>query len=490
MSQIQRRTFLRGAAAGAAASSLSVPALHARAGGRRPSDVVRVGVVGLRGRGRDHLRNLHKLEGSTVTAICDVDAEVLARVAADFEGRGEKVATFTDIREMLATGPVDAVSLATPNHLHALHTIWACRAGKDVYCEKPVSHNVWEGRQAANVARQTGRIVATGTQARSSRAIRQAFEWLHAGNLGSVTHAFGTCYKPRQSIGQVEGPQAVPESIAWDLWCGPRGEMPLTRKRVHYDWHWQFATGCGDLGNQGIHQMDICRWGLRRGTLAPRVLSAGGRFGYSDDGDTPNTQLIYLDYAPAPLFFEVRGLPRNAAAQKEGWGKSMDQRNGASIGASIHAEGGYVATSSSYRLAKAFDAEGKLIREWEGMDNHYANFIEAVQARDASLLRADFEEGHLSSALCHQGNDSLRVGAAASAGVAAEAMEADPRLSEAWEGMAGHLAANGVDIDADRLQLGRWLVSDQETEHYVGDAEAESLRRGSYAAGFEIEETA
>ncbi|MFT7676371.1 MAG: putative dehydrogenase [Planctomycetota bacterium] len=487
MTQIHRRMFLGGAAlsgsAALAAASSSFPALH-RA--RRPSDEIRVAVVGIRSRGQHHIRSFHGLPDARVVAVCDVDESLLLKERAKFAERGESLDTYADLRVLLARDDIDAISLATPNHLHALHTIWACQAGKDVYCEKPISHNVFEGRQAVIAAAKYGRVVATGTQARSSTAIQQGIEWMHAGNLGPLTYAWGTCYKPRKSIGKVPNAQEIPGNMAWDLWCGPRGVMPLMRQQLHYDWHWQFATGCGDLGNQGIHQMDICRWGLGRKTLAPRVLSVGGRFGYDDDGDTPNTQFLYFDYEPAPLIFEVRGLPANKEAQTKNWGGGMDRRNGMGIGVSIHAEGGYLAVSNSYASARAYDDKGQLLKEWKGGDDHFAGFIAAVKAQDSTLLASDILEGHLSSALCHMGNDSHRLGWPTHPDSIADAVSGEPHLNTSWERMQAHLVANAVDLKRTPAQLGRWLVLDQETELYVGDSEANVLRRGSYAEGFEV----
>jgi len=183
------------------------------------------------------------------------------------------------VRKLLDDKNIDAISTATPNHWHALISVWACQAGKDVYVEKPVSHNVWEGRKIVEAARKYNRIVQTGTQSRSSAALREAIAWVQAGNIGKIKIARGLCYKPRPSIGKVDGPQPVPESINYDLWCGPAPKTPLMRTKLHYDWHWVWATGSGDIGNQGIHQMDICRWATGKAELSPRIVSVGGRLG-------------------------------------------------------------------------------------------------------------------------------------------------------------------------------------------------------------------
>ena len=299
MAAISRRHFITAAAGSAAA--LSFPGVLR--GFRSANDEIRVGIVGLRGRGKNHIRGFRNQPGVRIAALCDVDTRVLDETRLRFDEWGEKVETFADVRRLLEQDELDVISIATPNHWHALITIWACQAGKDVYVEKPVSHNVWEGRQMVAAAEKYERIVAAGMQIRSSLAIAEAIDWLHEGHLGEMELARGLCYKPRQSIGKVTGPQKVDREIDYDLWTGPAPMKPLMRRRLHYDWHWVFDTGNGDLGNQGVHQMDLCRWALGESELSPRVVSVAGRFGYHDDGGTPNTQFIYHAYEKAPLLF-------------------------------------------------------------------------------------------------------------------------------------------------------------------------------------------
>lgn len=459
--------------------------------GRRSSDELRVGVVGVRGRGSNHIDSFEKIEGVHVVALCDVDAKVLEqRCKALGERTGRNIAKFTDLREMLSKGEIDAVSIATPNHLHALHTIWSLAAGKDVYVEKPISHSVWEGQQMVAAARKYGRIVQTGTQARSSNAIREAIAWVDAGELGAKTHAWGTCFKPRMSIGKVDGPQPIPDTIDWELYQGPIGKQPLHRKQLHYDWHWQEATGNGDLGNQGIHQVDQARWALGQGDLPPAVLSIGGRFGYDDDGDTPNTVVTYYDYQPAPMIFEVRGLPHDAAAQADGqsWRKRMDRRLGAPIAAALHAEGGYLLLTNNYSKAQAFDREGNEVRAWSGADDHFKNFVDAVRKQDASLIRGKVEDGHVSAGLCHMGNDSLALGQSATRGEIERAVASEPTLSHAFDRMMGHLDLNGIDLAETPLTFGASLRFDAAAGRYLDNEAANTRMRGTYAEGFEVPE--
>ena len=486
--QVLRRDVLRGTTA-AAASLLAAPALAL--GSRSQEGVIRVGVVGLRGRGGNHIQGFSRLDGVEVVALCDVDAGVLERRASELEPgvskADRKVAAFEDVRDMLARDDIDAVSLATPNHLHALHTIWACEAGKDVYVEKPVSHNIWEGRRMVEVAERTGRIVQSGMQSRSHRAVQESIAWLDAGGIGAPRYAQGLCYKPRKSIGLIDGPKAPPAGVNHDLWSGPRQAGPVERQQYHYDWHWQFPFGNGDFGNQGVHQVDLCRRMLGVSKLPRRTVAVGGRFGYEDDGTTPNTMFAFYDLEPAPMIFEVRGLPRDLEAQTNGkWGGSMDREFGLTIGSLLHAEDGRLAISSNYGRAIAYDRKGEEIRRWEGGGDHFANFIDAVRKRDPEVLNADVNEGHISAAYCHLANDSYMLGCADSMGSIERTLGGDPEAQDAARRFRTHLEANGVDLNEHRPTFGRVLAVDREEERYVGDDEATALMRGTYRDGFAV----
>lgn len=485
---MNRRQFLAASSIAAAGLALPGSALARQAARSRvigPNDTIRVAIVGFNGRGKDHIEGFRKLAGVKIVALCDVDKKVLETEAKKFADRGEPVATFTDVRKLLEQADIDCVSTATPNHWHALLSVWACQAGKDVYVEKPVSHNAWEGRQIVEAARKYNRIVQTGTQSRSNPGLREAVEWIHAGNLGKITLARGLCYKPRQSIGKVSAPSAIPDHIDYDLWCGPAPTTPLMRQKLHYDWHWQFVTGNGDLGNQGIHQMDIARWVLREKTLSPAVFSIGGRFAYSDDGDTPNSQFVYHAYKAAPLIFEVRGLPRSKEFQKDGWAKNMPDYRGAQVGVVVDCEGGQVVIPS-YDSAIAYDKAGKEIRRWKQGADHYANFIAAVRSRKAADLNADIEEGHLSSALCHTGNISYLLGDKLRPEAIRERLKGDAPALETFERLASHLAENGVDLAATPAVLGTHLKMDPKTEKFTNSREANIRLKREYRKGFEV----
>jgi predicted dehydrogenase len=480
-----RRSFLRSSAFAASALALPVSS-WARAVGANGD--IRVAVIGFNGRGKDHIQGFRKVKGVRLVALCDVDKKVLGAEAQKLKDDGIEVETFTDVRKLLESGDIDAVSIATPNHWHALMAIWACQHGKDVYVEKPVSHNVWEGRQIVRAARKYGRIVQTGTQSRSNPGLQEAIAWLHAGGLGEIKLARGLCYKPRQSIGKVDGPQPIPDSVDYDLWCGPAPKKELLREHLHYDWHWVFDTGCGDVGNQGIHQMDIARWVLRQPALSPRVLSVGGRLGYDDDGNTPNTQFVLHDYPEAPLVFEVRGLPRGKQFQSGAlWNRNMPDYRGAQIGVAVDCAGGTMVIPT-YDSATAYDEKGNVYRRFKGGGDHYANFIAAVRSRNAGQLNADIEQGHISSALCHLGNISHRLGERTFPETIHNRITFSGVATETFGRMREHLDANGVDLKRSPLTLGAMLEVDPATERFVGNAKADRLLTRDYRFPFIVPE--
>ncbi len=401
-----------------------------------------------------------------------------------------KVETYTDLRKLLENKDIDAISIATPNHQHSIQAIWAMQAGKDVYCEKPISHNVWEGRKVVEAAAALNKICAAGTQSRSNPGLHEAVQFLHEGKLGKIVHVRGLCYKPRMSIGKVSGEQPIPKTVDYEQWCGPAGHLPLTRKKLHYDWHWVWETGNGDLGNQGIHQMDIARWILGESKLSPEIFSVGGRLGYDDDGNTPNTLLTYHGYAKAPLIFEVRGLPAERdPANPNKWGgkeqRQMDNYKGASVGVIVKCEGGELVIPN-YNSAAAYDKDGKEIQHFKGEGDHFKNFVEAVFSRKQESLNAPILEGHLSSALCHTGNISVRVGQAAGPDVIREKLKANPVALEIADSINMHLKKNFVDVSKTPLTMGEHLTMNPDTEEFEGNAEATKLLTREYRAPFTI----
>ncbi|MCR9244091.1 MAG: Gfo/Idh/MocA family oxidoreductase [bacterium] len=409
------------------------------------NEALRVGVIGFRSRGKGHINSLSRLANVRLTALCDVDRNVLEAGVARQREAGNDVEGFVDARKLLDSGRCDAVSVATPNHTHALLGVWAAERGIHSYLEKPIAHDVWSGRQLVAAGKKHGVIIQTGSQCRSMAANQQVMAFLREGKLGRIRLARGLCYKRRASIGKVDAPVPAPAHVDYDLWLGPAANVPVRRRQFHYDWHWQWAYGNGDLGNQGVHQMDLCRWAIGATTMPKQVLSVGGRFGYVDDGETPNTQIVWCDYDPAPVVFEVRGLPR-----KQG-DKQLDKFLGARIGVVIHCEHGYVVLTG-YDRGHACDLDGRVIQKFKAGGNHFQNWVGAIAAGDASKLTADAEVGHLSAALCDLGNASYRAGTPHDRESAAARLGALPEVNEAVLRMTDHLVRNGVATGA-----GKWL---------------------------------
>ncbi len=474
MQRTNRRNFLKtSVAAGFAASAPFSRVLGA-------NDDVRVAVVGIRNQGGNHINWFRKIPGVRVVAVCDPDQTFLDRETKAFAGRNEKVDTYRDYRKLLEDKSIDAVITASPNHWHAPVTVWGCQAGKDVYVEKPVCHTLWEGRQMVKAARKYGRIVQSGTQRRSDMGLHEAYRWIKEGHLGKITCVRGIIYVRRGSIGKVDGPQEVPESVDYDLWCGPAPKKPLMRKNLHYDWHWVWPTGNGDLGNNGIHFMDICRWFVDQNELAPAVMSIGGRFGYIDDGETPNTQLVLLDYKPAPVIFELRGLP---ASKSE---SAMDNYFGTRAGTVVHCEGGYFVGGWAY------DNDGKKVKQFNrtGGSGHHANFIKAIRSRKPSDLNAEILDGHLSSGLCHMGNISHRLGRQANREDIMDVIGGNREMMDSFGRFQEHLLVNGVDLEKTPRILGPRLTLDPKTERFTGElaAEANRLATKDYRKPFVVPE--
>lgn len=442
---------------------------------------IRVAVIGIRSQGNGHIQTLRKIPGVRIVALCDVDSNVLNQRAEELAKHNIKVKKYTDMRALFDDPEIDAVSMATPNHWHSLGTIWACQAGKDVYVEKPVSHNVAEGRRMVEAARKYKRIVQAGTQCRSSKGLQEAVEWIKEGNLGAIKLARGLCYKRRNSIGKVYISQSIPKNIDYNLWCGPAAMSPLTRKNLHYDWHWVWNTGAGDLGNQGIHQMDIARWFLGETTLPQKVWSMGGRYGYIDDAETPNTQIIYLDYK-RPLIFEVRGLPRAAGDNK------MDSLYGASIGVIIECEGGRL-VNPSYTSATAYSNDGKEIKKFNAGGNHHENWIKAIRSHKSSDLNGDILEGHISSALCHIGNISYRLGSLITPEKFKDTLQFNSALQEVSERLSKHLEANKIDLNKEKTYSGDLLELYEGEELFVGNSKANQLLTREYRYPFVVPPT-
>lgn len=483
MAKQTRRELLLDAMFTTTVAATAVSAREAFAQGQQPSgrklgpnDQIRIAVIGVNGRGRDHISGYTRMNDVTIAAICDVDPAAAQRAMSLVTSKGKPAPAYVqDLRKVIDDPNIDAVSIATPNHWHSLAAIWALQAGKDVYVEKPVSHNVHEGRVMVDTARKYKRICQAGTQCRSMAGSIQAIEYIRAGKIGKVQVARGLCYKTRNSIGKV-GKGDIPQGLDYNLWCGPAPMKPLTRARLHYDWHWVWDTGNGDLGNQGIHQMDVARWGLGKDGLPKNVIGYGGRLGYEDDGETPNTHVALFDYDDAMLIFETRGL------------KTEDYRQ-ARVGNVFHGTDGYVVLTS-YNGGLAFDKNGVQVAKFEGGGDHYRNFIDAMRSRKMEDLHGEVNEGHLSSALCHLGNISYVLGESSSFSSVPSTMEGNEWAHEAYERFKAHLAGNGVDMQGSTYKLGPKLTINPKKENFSKNREANRLLTREYRKGFEVPEKA
>jgi len=372
------------------------------------NDRVRLAVVGLRGRGKDHIDAFSRLKNVEIAALCDVDEGILNQRRGQTGGAPR---TVTDVRRVLEDPAIDAISIATPNHWHALMAIWACQAGKDVYVEKPCSHNLWEGRQLVRAAEKYRRIVQQGSQLRSTRAAVEAIAHLHSGTFGEVYLARGLCFKRRKTIGRAPI-EPIPRGVDYNLWTGPSPLEPFTRNRFHYNWHWIWDTGNGDLGNQGIHQIDAARWGLRV-RLPTRISAVGGHFMFDDDQETPNTLTCAFEFnEPAGrrkiIEFDVRHWLTNDEA---GIGHGLLRGRNA-IGNIFYGSNGYVALGNEddFSYESWLGPEQSAGPRGRSGHDHFANFVSCVRSRRAEDLHAPIEEGHISCALVHLANASYRLG--------------------------------------------------------------------------------
>jgi len=459
MGGLTRRQWFR-ASAGALATGLVAQSGLARAAGA--NDAIRVAMVGLRLRGTDLLDWFCKIPGVRIAALCDCDTHFFERHLKALGNQPEKVAAVQDFRRLLDDRDLDAVVIATPNHWHALMTVWACQAGKDVYVEKPISHSIREGRKMVEAARKCNRIVQSGTQNRSDVGLKAAAQFLRGGGLGAVRLARVFDLARRQPIGKTDGPQPVPPTVDYDLFQGPAPLVPLRRRSLHYDWHFVWATGNGDCGNRGVHSLDHARWMIGRETLPERVLTIAGRLGWDDDGETPNAHLTFFDCQPVPILYELTNLAPDKPA-KPGTGFPCGPTS-----MTIECEGGIL--TGGRGGATAFDTKGRVIQHFRGDSGvtHAANFIAAVRARKPEILDADVLKGHISSALCHLANISYLVGQGQPPQKIRDAVRGRAVLAESFERLATLLQASQVDLDKTPLTLSPMLAFDPEKEQFTG----------------------
>ncbi len=476
-----RRAFLKQSALSGVALGASSSYLNAASWSRvlGANERVNLCTVGCRNHGSwSHLEVTYLTYPDVeVVALCDPDLASLdrsGRVIHDMKARPAKM--YTDIREMLENKDIDAISVATPNHWHALATVWGCQAGKDVCVEKPVSHNIWEGRKMVEAAEKYDRVVQADHDLRSNNKLVAAIEYIQSGALGKIKYCHSWVYKRRESIGQVgqEGGY-IPKSVDYDLYCGPAPKGKLPRVNLHYDWHWQWDFGNGEIGNNGPHHLDVCRWVLGEEGLPSRVISFGGRYGYEDDGETPNTSVSLYEYKQAPILFEVRGLGRKRndpimdsfqTTTKKGVKLFSDWNSKSAHTATIIVcENGFVDMGNQI----VYDNEGKEIKRFEGGKVQSAlNFINAIRSRNTEDIKTPIEEGHLSACLCHLGNISYRVGREASYEEVNEVFKKDYEVLDALDRVNQHLSANGMNIKELPIIQGPWLEVDSKKEMFKG----------------------
>ena len=486
MSRISRRSFLKGSLAAAGAAFVVSHAGHRVLGA---SERVRVGVAGLHGRGGSHLGAYLGMSDVEVAWLIDVDKNVLAGAVGKVAAKGGKPQGTQDVRKALEDKSLDAISIATPNHWHSLMTIWTVQAGKDVYVEKPCSQNIFEGRIASDIIAKSKQVVQTGTQRRSEANWAKMIEITRSGKLGKLLFSHGYASKTRTSIGFKE-PMEPPANLDFNLWVGPAPMQPYHENLVHYNWHWFWDFGCGEIGNQGVHQTDVARWAIPGATHPTAVFSIGGRFGYKDQGQTPNTQLTVYTYGDTILVFEVCGL----VGGKKDVGKGSDESKVARVSNDFVYEAGTVVEGNKFfPKDSATKAEMPKIEVKLGPGSGpFGNFIAAVKSRRKEDLNAPYLEGHYSAAICHLGNISYRLGKdAAWSAVRKAPFGKDDYVNAAWDRLQEHLEkTRGLKLDDMQCRVGRPLRFDPKTEKFIGDPEADKMLTRPPRKPFDVPETA
>jgi predicted dehydrogenase len=422
---MDRRAFISNSSAVTAGAITSAALPKESYAKRSPNDTINVAVVGIRSRGQSHYEGFQRLPNVEVKYVVDVDENLLATIVPKLKEKcGGNPKSVVDLRDILDDKDLDIVAIATPDHWHALQTIWSCQAGKDVYCEKPVCHNIWEGRKMVEAARKYNRIVATGTQSRSDLVAQEAVKMMHNGVIGKLYMAKAMCYKPRNSIG-VKPETAPPAHLNYDLWLGPAQYRPYNENKVHYNWHWQWDFGDTDMGNQGVHQMDVMRWALNK-REHPRIIHGIGGLNESggpSDQNTPNTQHTTYRYDDGvTMQFEVRGWYTggeegikigNLFYGSEGWAYIHGSEFRTFLGR--NSEPGPVIHWSQLDYEGAAEA-AKVVplnsAPWVRPDSvwrHFENYIECVRSRRSEDLASEILEGFMSTCICHLGNISYRL---------------------------------------------------------------------------------
>ena len=439
------------------------------------NDRLRIGVIGLGSKGAQHVRTVSKMAGVQITALCDVDPKHVAAAKEALDPVSGAVFTSTDLRRVIDRADVDAVIIATSTHWHALATVWACQAGKDVYVEKPVGRTIAEGRIVMAAAERYNRIVQTGTQLRSDSDLDEITQYIQDGKLGKIQWIHGVSYRIRTPL--VSRTPWYPDWLDYDLYCGPTPVVPLEREKLHYDWHWRWRTGNGDLVNMGVHTVDMTRRFLGDQSMPQRIMSMGGRYAMNDVGDQPNTQFTVMDFGDVPVIYENRCLPIKPGATYS------DQLRGQRIGLIVQCEQGYYA---GYTGGSLFDNDGKrILRKGVDVDTvpaHLQNFFECVRSRRAQELKASPAIGHHSAQFCHYGNISYRVGQHAAGEQIDASLASIAGASDGVERMRAHLGQHNIDLGKEPMTLGPWLQVNASRDEITGveGGTSEELDRARY----------
>ncbi len=472
-----RRDFLKRAVAGGALAPFVLSGTRASGRVLGANDRVRIAVAGIHGRGQTHITGFGGMKDVEIAYLVDPDSRLFAS-RSDLVKRtaGNTPACVQDIRRALDDKSLDAVSIVTPNHWHALMAIWACQAGKDVYVEKPCSHNISEGRKLVEAARKYDRIVQHGTQRRSDPQWIQLVNDVRNGKYGQLLISYAYASRSRLSIG-VKDPQEPPEALDFNLWLGSAPVQPFRTNLVHYNWHWSWDFGDGEIGNLGSHQLDVCRWALPDGATPKSVVSLGGRFGDQDQGQTPNTQLTMIDCGEAKIILEICGL-----VKEQQW----------KITNEFHTDQGVVRDGKFFPNGQS---TGVPIENFpppgapEQGPRHMRNFIDCVRSRKRENIRAEILEGHRTTVLVHLGNISYRLGEAVPFHKQTKALDGDKTFHEAFEDMKRHLAdAAHLELTDSTYRLGRTLQFDAQAERFVGAPEADQLLTQAYRSPFVVPE--
>ena len=489
MNTINRRQFLKHSLSATAGTYLGL-SFYKPGSVLGANNDIRVAVVGVGGRGGGLIYDFHKIEGVNVVAICDADKQRvdknLEKLKKEDPNAGD-VQGYVDFRKILDRKDVDVIAIASPNHWHSLMTVMACQAGKHVYSEKPVSHAIWEGRKMVEAARKYDRIVQTGTQQRSCPAVQEAARDIQSGKYGKVLWVHCSRLNSRQPIGKVTEPQPVPETVDYNLWAGPAPMTPVMRKSFHYDWHWQWNWGNGEMANWGVHYVDDLRHILGWNDVPTKVISAGNRFAWDDNGQTPNMLFALFDYDGTKAVVEIRNLPD-------------PKRKGGKTGAVYleRRDGNYIqCENATVRISRgggwSYDNKGNKIHQYKGDGGagHVQNFIDALRSGRKEDLNAEIEVGHLSTTMCHQANVSFLAGAEASVDEARENFKAHEDAVNTLTDVVEQLEGNSVDLTKEKLILGPQLTYDRKQERFVGENadKANKYVKCSYREPFVVPET-